>query len=61
QGWGEQTAKRRFTAGSPGRQGGGDSAALARSQAMSLQSSKKHKVNGMTTRAIYFPSPQPSP
>jgi hypothetical protein len=28
---------------------------------MPLQSSKEHKVNGMTTRAVCSPSPQPSP
>lgn len=35
--------------------------ALARSPGMSLQSSKEHKVNGMTTRAVCSPSPHPSP
>jgi len=35
--------------------------ALARSQVMPLQSSKEHKVNGMTSTAICSPSPQPSP
>ncbi len=35
--------------------------ALARSPVMSLQSSKEHKVNGMTARAVCSPSPQPSP
>ncbi len=34
--------------------------ALARSQVMPLQSSKEHKVNGMTSTAICSPSPQPS-
>ncbi len=35
--------------------------ALARSQVMPLQSSKEHKVNGITSTAICSPSPQPSP
>ena len=34
---------------------------MARSQVMSLQSSKEHKVNGMTTRAVYSPHPSPLP
>ncbi len=35
--------------------------ALARSQVMPLQSSKEHKVNGITSTAICSPSPNPLP
>ena len=57
----EGTAMRRFTAGCPGRQGGGDGATLARAPVMSLQSSKEHKVNGMPTTAVCSPHPHPLP
>ena len=45
-------------AGSPGRR---RLSRLARSQVMPLQSSKEHKVNGMTSTPICSPHPNPLP
>ncbi|MGS6264547.1 hypothetical protein ACVGWD_01640, partial [Enterobacter asburiae] len=52
---GEQSAKRRYTAGFPGAHGGGACRNLARSQAMALQLSNEHKVNRMNNRFVFCP------